>query len=151
MHGLVHPEGGHVLVRGREGDHAAERGRPCVEDVACAGAIAERVGLAPNRLHTVPDSHPVWDDVAHYLAQLCLTITYMVSPHVIVLSGGVLTRQSLFPRIRKHFATFNAGYIAHPRVTQELDKYIVPSRFGNSVGIIGALELARRAALRTDR
>lgn len=151
MHGLVHPEGGHVLVCGREGDHAAARGRPCVEDVACAGAIAERVGLAPDRLHTVDDSHAVWDDVSHYLAQLCLTITYMVSPHVIVLSGGVLTRQSLFPRIRKHFATLNAGYIAHPRVTQELDKYIVPSRFGNSVGIIGALELARRGALRTNR
>ncbi len=135
----------------REGDRLASRGRVCVEDMACAGAIAERVGCSPDQLSSINDNHAVWDDVAYYLAQLVLTLTYVVSPHKIVMSGGVMKRASLFPRIRKHFATFNSGYIQHPRVTQELDKYITPSRFGNGVGIIGGLELSRRAALGMDQ
>ena len=151
VHGLIHPEGGHVLAVPRAGDRLASRGHVCIEDVANAGAIAERVGCSPSQLDSISDSHAVWDDVAYYLGQLCLTVTYMVSPHVIVMSGGVMRRLSLFPRIRKHFATLNSGYITHPRIIHELDKYIVPSRFGNRVGIIGALELSRRAALETEQ
>lgn len=167
VHGLVHPEGGHVLVAGKPGDRTVVSGRTCVEDVACAGAIAERVGCSPDKLPQVKDEHPVWESVcthflfafgfellthslsmkvSYYLAQLCLSITYMVSPHVIVISGGVMNRKSLYPRIRKHFSVLNAGYITHRRVTTEIDRYIVPSKFGNS-GIIGALELARLAAI----
>lgn len=73
VHGLVHPEGGHVLVSARPDDRVALSGRACVEDVACAGAIAERVGCTPDKLHEVSDDHPVWDLVSYYLAQLCLT------------------------------------------------------------------------------
>jgi len=147
IHGLVHPEGGHVLVVGRPGDRVAASGRACVEDVCCAGAISERVGCSPSELKDVPESHPVWDDVSYYLAQLVLTITYIASPQVVVLSGGIMNRESLFPKIRKHFTGLQNGYLRHPRLLSELDQYIVPSRFGDSVGIIGALELARRASI----
>lgn len=150
VHGLQHPEGGHVLAARHAGDEHWAPGK-CVEDLCGADAIAARIGVDQERLHTVSDEHPAWDSVAFYLAQLCLSVTYMVSPHVIVLSGGVMKRAVLFPKIRAHFKEMNNGYITHPRVSEQLDRYIVPSAFGNDIGIIGALELARRAALGISR
>eukprot|EP00177_Eucheuma_denticulatum_P004034 GFKZ01007297.1.p1 GENE.GFKZ01007297.1~~GFKZ01007297.1.p1 ORF type:complete len:433 (+),score=30.29 GFKZ01007297.1:154-1452(+) len=148
VHGLVHPEGGHISTLRKPND--AYPGwstlHPlCVESMASARACAERAGVDPHQLCDVSDEHPVWDDVAYYLAQLCLTITYVASPHLIVLSGGVMKRQVLFEKIRSYFSTFNNGYIAADRVIHHLDSYIVPSTFGNQIGIIGAIELARRA------
>lgn len=96
-------------------------------------------------LPTVSDEHPQWDIVAYYLAQLCLTITLAVSPHFIVLSGGVMKRKSLFPKIRSHFLKLNDGYIDVPVIRNSLDEYIVPSAHGNNAGIIGACAIARHA------
>jgi fructokinase len=146
VHGLMHPEGGHVMPARHPQDtyqgftklHPAS-----VESMAAAKACAERCAVDPQDLPAVSDSHPAWDFVAYYIAQLCVSIMFMVSPHVIVLSGGIMQRHSLFPRIRKHFATLNDGYVNVPRIFSELDQYIVPSSFGDNCGIIGALELAR--------
>lgn len=93
----------------------------------------------------VADDHPVWDDVAYYLAQLCLTLCYVASPHFIVLSGGVMKRNILFEKIRKCFVVLNDGYVAADTLAETANHYIRPSAFGNDIGIIGAVELARRA------
>lgn len=149
VHGLVHPEGGHILPLQKVGDSYpgwSAVHRKSVESMASARACAERAGVEPSKLVGVSDQHPMWDDIAYYLAQLCLTITYVASPHVIVLSGGVMKRTILFPKIRAYFLSLNEGYIAAPRVVNEIDRYIVPSTYGNNIGIIGAIELARRAA-----
>jgi len=37
------------------------------------------------------------------------------------------------------------GYVARPEVNEDIDKYIVPSTFGDNAGIIGALTLAKMA------
>lgn len=47
---------------------------------------------------------------AHYMAQLCLAITLLLSPHAIVISGGILQRECLFPMIRKEFTRLLNGY-----------------------------------------
>lgn len=149
IHGLVHPEGGHIMALRKEGDNYpgwSHIHRLSVESMASARACAERTGVAMDDLAAVPDDHPGWDDVAYYLAQLCITITFIASPHVIVLSGGVMKRNVLFDKIRGFFATLNEGYIAADKTTTDLESYIVPSAYGNQIGIIGAIELARRAA-----
>lgn len=116
-----------------------------VESMASAQACAERCGVSMAELPNVPDDHPQWNLVAYYLAQLCMTITFAVSPHFIVLSGGVMKRASLFPKIRSHFVKLNDGYIDVPMVRDTLDEYIIPSAHGNDAGIIGACEIARHA------
>ena len=149
VHGLVHPEGGHIMALRKEGDTYpgwCNVHRLSVESMASARACAERTGVEMADLSTVSDDHPSWDDIAYYLAQLCITITYIASPHVIVLSGGVMKRKILFDKIRRHFAALNEGYISTDKTTTDLESYIVPSTYGNQIGIIGALELARRAA-----
>lgn len=45
------------------------------------------------------------------MAQLCLAITLLLSPHAIVISGGLLQRECLFPMIRKEFTRLLNGYV----------------------------------------
>lgn len=151
VHGLVHPEGGHVMALRKDDDKYAgwlTMHRQSIESMASARACAERAGVSTVDLAELKDENPVWDDIAYYLAQLCLSICYIASPHVIILSGGVMKRSILFDKIRSEFLRLNEGYIAADLVMNHIDKYIVPSEYGNDIGIIGAIELSRRAALR---
>lgn len=144
----MHPEGGHLMLKRREGDEYdgwTTLHPGSVEAMASAQACAERSGVAMRDLAAVDDDNPAWDDVAYYIAHLCVSIMLLVSPHVIVLSGGVMRRKSLFPKIRAHFEKLNDGYVCVPKILDALDTYIVPSKFGNDAGILGAIELARRA------
>jgi fructokinase len=145
--GLLHPEMGHLrapMHRARFG--AAFEGTcpfhgACVEGLVSTGALCKRFGVSHEQLADVPDDDERWDIVAFYLAHLCATLTLTVSPHVIVLSGGVMNRRSLFPRVRKHFLESLNGYLKQLPVL-ETDNYIVPSVFGDTSGGIGALQLA---------
>lgn len=150
VHGLVHPEGGHIMSLRPQGDKYdgwSSVHKYSVESLASAAACAGRAGVPAADLANLGDDNEIWDDIAYYLAQLCLTICYMVSPHVIVMSGGVMKRTVLFDKIRKTFHELNEGYIAADRVLNHLEEYIVPSKHGNDIGVIGAIELARRSAL----
>ncbi|KAA8495804.1 Fructokinase [Porphyridium purpureum] len=155
VHGLMHPEGGHMTASRLDGDDFVPSccfhgDRVEIESMVNAAAIARRAGVETTQLAELPDTHPVWDTVAFYLAQLCVSITYLVSPHVIVISGGVLKRKVLFALIRKHFEQLNAGYCSVDKVMHKLDQFIVPPSYGYEIGIIGALHLgvmAHRRAL----
>ncbi|KAJ1450394.1 hypothetical protein M885DRAFT_532431 [Pelagophyceae sp. CCMP2097] len=149
VHGLLHPEGGHISVPRRAGDSYAGYNSmlKCdgwyeVEAMCGSGALAARAGLASAKeLGGLPDDHEVWDLCAHYLAAMCANLVLTASPERIVLSGGVMQRRSLFPRIRAKTVAMLNGYI--PAVDAAMiDGYIVPSRWGNDAGIVGALTLA---------
>eukprot|EP00741_Cyanophora_paradoxa_P003293 tig00000692_g3201.t1 len=148
LHGLLHPEGGHFRQPRLAGDAFAGScpfHADCVEGMASAGAIAGRAGVAPAELKNLPDDHPAWEAAAHYLGHLCATLTLIVSPEVIVLSGGVLQRLSLFPKIRRVCLQMLQGYIRSERLQEGpsgIDRYIVPSVHGNNAGIVGALTIA---------
>uniref|UniRef100_A0A7S0ZEP7 fructokinase n=1 Tax=Timspurckia oligopyrenoides TaxID=708627 RepID=A0A7S0ZEP7_9RHOD len=149
VHGLMHPEGGHITVEKYPGDTFVSEclfhGSACeLEAMVCAEGIARRCGVAPENLKDIPDEDPVWNIIAYYLAALCINITYLISPQVIVISGGIMKRTLLYPLIREHFQRLNAGYVGVNRVMNELDKYIVPSKFGYSIGVIGTLHIAER-------
>lgn len=149
VHGLAHPEGGHLMPLRKYNDKYPGwlTDQPMsVESMASAKACADRAGVDPANLPSVPDDHPAWDDVAYYLAQLCYTICVIASPHVIILSGGVMKRSILFEMIRNHFKKINNDYLLLEKLTTKIDEYIVPSGYGNNIGIIGAIELARRVA-----
>lgn len=152
LHGLLHPEAGHLPVRPRPDDaytgclatHAAG-----VESMACARALADRVGgpsFPVANLPDVPDGHPVWGLAAHYLGGLVLSLTYVLSPQVVVLSGGVVQRPGLVEAVRAATVAANEGYLDVPALTcGGVDAFVVRSRFGNAAGVVGALEVGRRA------
>lgn len=153
LHGLLHPEAGHLPVR----PHPDDAYRGCltthaagVESMACARALADRVGgpaFPVADLPGVPDGHPVWRVAAHYLGGLVVSLAYVLSPQVVVLGGGVLQRPALLAAVRAAAVAANEGYLDVPALTTAagVDAYVVRSRFGNAAGVVGALEVGRRA------
>eukprot|EP01132_Coremiostelium_polycephalum_P009889 gene9889-12131_t len=151
VHGLVHPEGGHVFARLLPNDTfqgTCPFHGPCIEGLVSTGAISKRLGVTQDKLSTIPDDDPVWNIIGYYLGQLCANITMSYSPSIIVLGGGVLNRSILYPIIRHEALSILNGYIKSNYLTNELiDQYIVQSPFGSNAGIVGALELARRSLI----
>jgi fructokinase len=154
VHGLMHPEGGHVAVPRHTADGSFAGSNPkdcfgglCAENMACSVALAQRAGLSDTSgLATLPDDHPVWEAAGHYLGALCANLTLLVSPERIVLSGGVMLRKTLFPSVRANMQKHLNGYLQLPAVLDAVDTFIVPSKHGNKAGMVGAMTLALQAA-----
>ncbi|CAI2372273.1 unnamed protein product [Moneuplotes crassus] len=145
--GLTHPEGGHVCVN-RHSNEVEEFKSVCgfhdccVEGYATNVSIAKRKNIDIEALPSLDDTDPVWELVAYYLASLCCTVTLTCSPEAIVIGGGVMNRKILYKMIQEEFITQMHNYITHDKITKEnVDKYIVRSRFENDCGLYSALSL----------
>lgn len=146
MHGLLHPEMGHMRIpHDREEDPfpgTCPYHGDCLEGLAAGPALEERWGRPGREL---PDDHPAWALEATHLAQGMANLTLVLSPRRIVMGGGVMKRKSLFPRIRRRVRELLAGYVQVPEVTEGLEGFIVPPGLGDRAGVLGALALAERA------
>lgn len=139
LHGKVHPEMGHVRVP-RDSSVDPYPGccpyhGDCLEGLASGPAIEARWGI-PGR--DLPRDHPALDLEAHYLALGLVNWICTLSPQRIVLGGGVMRRQELFPSIRSKVVTLLNAYLEPPE--------IVPPELGSRAGVLGALALAERVA-----
>ena len=148
VHGLVHPEMGHMLLAPQEGDSMPDGVCPyhrhCLEGLASGPAIEKRWGLSAKLM---TEDHPAWELEATYLAQMCVNMIVTVSPEVIVLGGGVMQQMHLFPKIRERVLKLLGGYVSSPSITPEgIDSYIVPPALGVNSGVIGALLLGALCA-----
>ena len=143
--GLHHPELGHVHIARLPGDdwpgscpfHGA-----CVEGLASGPAIQSRSGQTPQDLS---QDSPIWDSVAHALAQLAHLLTVSVAPQRVLIGGGVPTaRPELFPRMRSLLQESLNGYLDIREVTSRegLDQYLMPPGLGSGAGPLGALAIA---------
>lgn len=145
LHGMLHPEAGHVQIQKRPGDHYEGRcpfHKNCLEGHAAGPAIEERWGKKAIELK---DNKEVWDLEAYYIAQALAGYILTLSPEMIILGGGVMHQQQLFPMIRSYVKEILNGYIKTEEM-DHLDSYIVPASLNDDQGIMGCLELARRAA-----
>jgi fructokinase len=144
MHGLVHPEFGHVLVpHDRERDPFAgvcPYHGDCLEGLASGEAIRTRWGQAAE-LVTDPAA---WALEADYLALGIVNATFTLSPQRIVVGGGVMKQPSLLPLIRERVLELVDGYLDIEEHAGGIDAYIVAPALGDRAGVLGALELARR-------
>jgi fructokinase len=148
VHGLVHPEVGHMLIphdRARDpfGGACPFHG-DCFEGLASGTAIAQRWGKPGEELR---DRSEVWELEAEYLALGVANVICIVSPQRVILGGGVMKHPSLLPLIRARTRELLAGYIVAPELEEGLDEYIVGPALGDRAGVLGAIELARLAAL----
>jgi len=146
IHGLVHPEAGHILLPRRADDPyegTCPFHRTCFEGLAAGPSLERRWGVKGSELG--PD-HPAWDLEAHYLALGLQSFLSLLSPQRIILGGGVMDQPQLFPLVRRKLLDLNSGYIRHPSLTPEgIGTYVVPPGLGNRAGILGALALAEAA------
>lgn len=142
LHGLVHPEMGHIsLPHDFEQDPFPGRcpyHKDCLEGMASGPAIKDRWGKAGSEL---ADDHPAWDLEAHYLAHALKTFITVLSPQRIVLGGGVMSQKQLFPMIRTKVQDYLNDYVQSPAILEEIDAYIVPPGLGDRAGVLGSMAL----------
>lgn len=145
LHGLVHPEMGHIRIpRSVEAD-AFDGCCPyhgdCLEGLASGPAMKQRWGRPPEN---IPQDHPAWELEATYLGLAVANIVCTLSPQLVVMGGGVMEQPQLLPRVRRKVQELLNGYVQAEEILQRIDDYIVASKFGRRVGVLGAIALARR-------
>lgn len=143
LHGLVHPEMGHIRV---PHDRAADPfpgccpfHGDCLEGLVSGPALAARWG---QRGETLPPAHPAWDLEAHYIALGLATWICTLSPRRIILGGGVMRQAGLIENIRAKVLALLNGYIQSPEILERIAAYIVPPALGADAGVLGAIALA---------
>ncbi len=146
VHGVMHPEVGHMLLRPHPND-PMPRGicsyhDSCLEGLASGPALAKRAGQNPENL---PDEDPIFTLEAGYLAQMCVNLVMVLSPERIIIGGGVLQREFLLGLIRKETVRLLGGYIPVPEITARIDSYIVLPELYPISGLIGAWLLGKEA------
>lgn len=146
VHGLVHPEMGHLriphdLARDPYPGSCPYHG-DCLEGLACGPAMQARWG-APAAV--LAADHPAWALEAHYLALGLVNLAVTLSPRRFLLGGGVMQQPHLFGLVRQEFGDLLNRYVQHPEVIERLEEYIQPPRLGGRAGVLGTLVLAEQA------
>jgi len=145
-HGLLHPELGHIRLRGSD-DNAGFKGicpfhDYCLEGLASGPAIKARWNQAAESL--APE-HPAWIEEAGYLAEGLVNIILVLSPERIILGGGVMQKAFLFPMIHKKVQELLNGYVQKAEILNKIEEYIIPPSLGNKAGLLGAIALVIRS------
>lgn len=135
VHGLVHPEMGHMRV---PHDRVADPYRgicpfhgDCLEGLASGPAIEQRWGMPAGQL---PPDHAAWRLEAHYLGAGVVNVICTLSPRRVIMGGGVMEQAHLFPMIREEVCAALNGYVALPEIG--------PALLGKNTGVLGAIALA---------
>ncbi len=145
LHGLLHPEMGHMRIphdfRSDPFPGNCPYHHDCLEGLAAGAALQARWGQAGL---TLPPEHPAWDLEAHYLALALVTLICTLSPQRLILGGGVMQQSHLWPRLRLGVQQLLNGYVQVPETGTHIHNYIVPPDLGRRAGVLGAMALARR-------
>lgn len=150
LHGLVHPEMGHMQLPRLSGDsfegvcpyHGA-----CWEGLCSGPALKTRAGIP---LEELTPEHEIWPIAAHYTAYAIANIICVLSPQRLIIGGSVrkggrLGSDRFFQLIREKVQMVLKGYIRSPALSEGISNYIVPPLLGDDAGICGAIALAQVA------
>ncbi len=142
VHGMLHPEMGHIFVRRHSEDTYAGKcpfHHDCLEGLAAGPAIEERWGV---KAYELPVDHKAWEIEAYYIAQALMSYILIASPEKIILGGGVMKQMQLFPLIRKNVKELLNNYVQTKEILEDIDNYIVPPGLGDNAGLLGSIALA---------
>ncbi|YCM43395.1 ROK family protein [Verrucomicrobiaceae bacterium 227] len=144
IHGVGHPEMGHMRVSRHEKDDfkgACPFHHDCLEGMAAGTSINQRWELPAEEL---PVDHPAWEIEASYLAQACLNLLMIAPPERIVLGGGVMHQRQLFPLVRAELTRLLDGYLGYEVLCENLEDFIVAPALGDDSGVLGCVALGQR-------
>ena len=152
VHGLLHPEGGHIMVKKHSKDNfkgVCPFHGDCAEGLITNVSIKERKGLNDvDDVASLSDDDEIWDVLSFYIAQVCLNLLYLASVEKIYIGGGVINREILLPKIRKYFVELNNNYISMKEATFEgVDDFIVRTEYKNDSGILSAIALVLKTEM----
>ncbi len=137
MHGLTHPEMGHIRIPHDMTADSYAGACPyhgnCLEGLASGPAIESRWKMPGQNL---PPDHPAWALEARYLALGIADFVCTLSPERILVGGGVMRQAQLYELVRAEVKRILAGYV------EKLPE-IGPPELGEFAGVLGALALAQ--------
>lgn len=146
LHGLLHPEIGHLVVPAPKNSQAVQAvchcpfHKSCVEGFISGAALAVRWGVKADAL---PDDHPAWEEVADVMANALMNLTLSVCPKRIILGGGVMEQPHILPLIRGKLSKAMNGYLRVEQFGPGMDQFIVSPGLKGQSGILGSLALGR--------
>lgn len=144
LHGLVHPEFGHMRIpHDREADPFAgvcPYHGDCWEGLASGLAIEARWGRPAVEL---AGEKAVWELEARYLALGLVCVICVLSPERIVIGGGVMSAPGLLPLVRREVGMLLNGYLDNAAVGDGIADYLTLPRLGSLSGVLGGIGLAR--------
>jgi fructokinase len=151
LHGLLHPEMGHIPMPHDRVKDPFDGNCPfhgdCFEGLACGPSIEKRWG---QRAETFAADHPAWELEAEYIASALAAYSYVISPERIIIGGGIGAVEHLLPRIQQKTRALINNYIQAPRIQNEIEQYIVHPGLGGKAGVLGAIALAAQIST-TDK
>ena len=83
----------------------------------------------------------MWELESRYIAKALMNLILTLSPKRIILGGGVMHQEQLFPLIRRRVTEYLNGYLETEEL-KDMDHYIVPASLKDDQGIMGAIKLA---------
>jgi fructokinase len=151
LHGLVHPEMGHMRLPHNWQADPFPGGCPyhgdCFEGLASGPSMQKRWGAPAEQL---PLDHPAWSIEVEHIAQALSTLVCVLSPQRLILGGGVMQNANLFPPIRMRLQELLNGYVQSPEIINRIDDFVVPPGLGNQSGVLGALAMAAQIGNKSD-
>jgi fructokinase len=146
IHGLLHPEMGHILVPHDLASDPFTGACPfhqdCLEGLASGFAMEKRWQQKGTDL---PADHPAWALEANYLALGLVNYILTLSPERLIMGGGVMKQPQLFPLVHAQVRKLLNNYLDVPKIMEDIEDYIVPPKLGDRAGILGAFALAQQA------
>ncbi len=118
--------------------------KDCFEGLAAGPSLTARFGT---RGETLADNDPFWQLEAEYIASALANYVLMLSPRIIMLGGGIMQREFLYPLIRRRVRELLNGYVRAEEILKDIDRYIVPPLLGKYSGVLGAIAMAMALAL----
>jgi fructokinase len=138
LHGLLHPEFGHLRVphdiKADPFPGSCPYHGDCWEGLASGTALQARWGKPASQL----DDDRAWALQARYLALGLVAVISVLSPQRIVIGGGVMQRAGLLTDVQREVAALLNGYLG------DAASITLPA-LGGRAGVLGAIALAESA------
>lgn len=146
LHGMLHPEAGHITVARTPGDEfpgCCAVHVSCLEGLASGPAACKRYGV--ERASDLAEDAAFLDLESDYLARALSFYTLAYSPRRIVLGGGVPDHApALLPLVREKLGHIIGTFLPTSEF-EHLDSYVAAPSLKGDQGVLGALALAVRA------
>ena len=161
MHGLVHPEMGHIRIpldkddiTGFKGSckfHQCAHGYGCWEGLASGISMQQRWGKSPKELKGNDKNYTrAWELEANYIAIGIYNLICTISPQMIILGGGIMNHSDLLEKVRQRVKKLLNRYVSALDSLEKIKNYLArpalidgKSKIASS-GVLGAIVLAKR-------
>jgi fructokinase len=144
LHGLVHPEFGHMRIpHDRDADPfdgVCPYHGDCWEGLASGRAIEARWGRPADEA-----GDEARQLEARYLALGLVSVICVLSPERILIGGGVMSAPGLLQLVQHEIVELLNDYLEAPALRDEISSYIRLPELDSRAGVLGAIALAETA------